>query len=197
MAAAIRPAAAGPGTVGTGTATMSHAEVFQHDIYTVVLAQDASHMPAALARVEPRKRADLDPGLTAFYADLLPGHPIALCCFDNADARQAKPLLLWYQPLDDDRLILPAIDSHTGTIPDLNAHVHTDHWILLGTDDADDDWGQPVSYHKQTRRKLLDFLPPRVMGTHVTGPLPNGDFAIDYHDLLSGHLDRITRLRPP
>jgi hypothetical protein len=199
MADAVRPGAGGRSTDGTdwmGAATMSQVEVFQHDIYTVVLAQDAAHIPAALERVEPRKRPALNHGLITFYADLFPGYPIALCCFDNADAAEAKPLLLWYEPLEHDRLILPAIDCHTGAVPDLGADVHADHWILLGSDDAGDDWGEPVSYHKQMRRKLLDFLPPRVTGTHSAQSLPNGDFAIDYGDLLAGRLDRIKRLSP-
>jgi hypothetical protein len=199
MVDAVRPAAAGRGAGGTdwmGAATMSQAEVFQHDIYTVVLAQDAKHIPAALERVEPRKRPAPNLELFAFYADLYPGYPIALCCFDNADAAEARPLLLWYEPLEHDRLVLPAIDCHTGAVPDLSMDVLTNHWLLFGSDDADGDWGERVSYDKQIRRKLLDFLPPRVMGTHVAGPLPNGDFAIDYDDLLSGQLDRVKRLSP-
>ena len=92
--------------------------------------------------------------------------------------------------------MLPAIDCHTGAVPDLNADVLTDHWLLFGADDAADDWGSPVTYGKQIRRKLLDFLPPRVMGTRVAESLPNGDFAIDYDELLLGHLDQIKRVRP-
>lgn len=91
---------------------------------------------------------------------------------------------------------MPAIDCHTGAIPDLAAEVLTDHWLLYGSDDADPGWGEPVSYDGQIRRKLLDFLPPRVTGTHVTNLLPNGDFVIGHDDLLDGHLDRIERLAP-
>jgi hypothetical protein len=120
-----------------GAAAMSHAEVFPHDIYTVVLAQDAARIPAALERVEPRKRPALNHELFEFSADLYPRYLIALCCFDNADAAQAKPLLLWYEPLEHDRLVLPAIDCRTGAIPDLTADVRTDHWLLFGSDDAD------------------------------------------------------------
>jgi hypothetical protein len=49
--------------------------------------------------------------------------------------------LLWYDPLEHDRLVLPAIDCHTGAVPDLSADVRTDHWVLFGSDDADDGWG--------------------------------------------------------
>jgi hypothetical protein len=94
------------------------------------------------------------------------------------------------------RSLLPAIDSHTGTVPALGTDVMTDHWLLFGSDDAGDDWGEPVLYDRQLRHTLLDFLPPRVAGLQVSQPLPNGDFAIAYDDLLHGRLDRIERLVP-
>jgi len=175
---------------------MGHAEVFQHDIYTVVLAENATHIPAALENIEPRKRPALNRDLFSFYADLFPDYPVALCCFDNADAAEARPLMLWYRPLEGDRLVLPAIDCHTGAVPDLNADVLTNHWLLFGSDDAADDWGELVTYGKDVRRKLLDFLPPRAMGTHVAKSVPNGDFAIEYDELLLGHLDQIKRISP-
>jgi hypothetical protein len=106
-------------------------------------------------------------------------YPVALCCFDNADAAEAKPLTIWYRPADHDRLVLPAIDSHTWAVPELGTDVMTDHWLLFGSDDAGDDWGEPVAYDRQPRRTLLDFLPPRVAGLQVpsrcptaTSPLP-------------------------
>ncbi|HEX3958266.1 MAG TPA: hypothetical protein VHZ03_16825, partial [Trebonia sp.] len=65
-------------------------------------------------RVEPRKRPAPNHGLLGFYADLYPGYPIAPCCLGNADAAEARPLLPWYQPLEHDRMVLPAIDCHPG-----------------------------------------------------------------------------------
>jgi hypothetical protein len=100
--------------------------------------------------------------------------------------------MLWYRPADHDRLVLPAIDSDTGAVPDQGTDVMTDHWLLFGSDDADGDWGGPVQYDRQLRRKLLDFLPPRVTSLL----LPNGDVAITRHDLLHGRLGRIERLTP-
>jgi hypothetical protein len=195
MVDAVRPRTRGAAFTGwTGGA--ASAQVFEHDIYTVVLADDASRIPDALDRVEPRKRPPLNRDLFDFYAQLFPGWPVALCCFDNAEAAEAKPLLLWYRPLHHGRLVLPAIDCHDGTVPDLSADVRTDHWLLFGSDDAPDDWGEPVAYREQLRRPLLDFLPARVVGTHVAEYLPNGDFAIGYDDLLNGRLDQIERLAP-
>lgn len=173
-------------------------EVFEHDVYTVVLADRATDIPRALGRVPERKRPLVNRELLAFYQDSFPHHPVALCCFDNAEAEQAKPLMLWYHPLDDERLVLPAIDCHTGAAPDLRASVSTDHTVVFATDAAAEGWGAPVVYSqaKQMRHKLRAFLPERVMGTRFTEFLPNGDFAIAHEDLVRGDLHRIERLVP-
>lgn len=199
MVDAVAPAAAGL-TRGLfdwmGEDSEPRVEVFQHDIYTVVLAQNAAYIPAALDRVEPRKRPALNRDLFDFYAEVFPDHPVALCCFENAEAAEAKPLMLWYRPLDLDRLVLPAIDCHTGAVPDLSAPVVTDHWLLFGSDRAGADWGEPVDYGAAPKRDLLEFLPRRVMGTRRNATLPNGDFAIAHDDLLRGELDQVERVRP-
>jgi hypothetical protein len=82
-------------------------------------------------------------------------------------------LVLWYRPLDQGRLILSAIDCHTGA-----------------------DWGERVGYGAKPKRKLLEFLPQRVMGAHSKEILPNGDFAVAHDDLLRGDLHRVERVRP-
>ncbi|MFJ8884334.1 hypothetical protein ACIRJR_13120 [Streptomyces sp. NPDC102402] len=173
-------------------------QVFEHDVYTVLLATDPTLVPAALERVPPHRRPALDGSLLRFYAEHFPDHAIAVCCFANADAQHAKPLLCWYQPLDPDVLALPALDSHTGGAPDLDAPVPVDHWVVFSTDQAPSGWGSPVDYPGHMRHSLRAFLPDRVMGRRYDRgeTLPNGDFAISHHDLLAGRLDRVTRLRP-
>jgi hypothetical protein len=164
-----------------------------------VQVADPTVIPAALRQVPPHRRPDLNPDLLRFYADHFPDHTIAVCCFDNADAQRAKPLLLWYPPLAPDRLTLPALDSHTGAVPDLDIAVPVDHWVLLSTDQAPAGWGEPVDYPGNMRHSLRTFLPTAVVGRHYGGgqALLNGDFTISHRDLLAGDLDRITRLQPP
>jgi hypothetical protein len=173
-------------------------EVFEHDVYTVVLAERATDILPALGRVPERKRPQLSRELPTFYADCFPHHPVALCCFDNTEAERAKPLMLWYQPLDDERIVLPAIDCHTGAAPDLRANVRTDHTVAFATDDAEPEWGEPVVYSqaRKMRHALRAFLPDQVLGERFTGFLPNGDFAIAHEDLVRGDLERIERLVP-
>ncbi|NUT53376.1 MAG: hypothetical protein HOV94_39740 [Saccharothrix sp.] len=198
MVDAVRPSP----LVAAGAALMGSAgggvEVFEHDVYTVVLAADPTRIPAALEQVPPRKRPRLRAELFRFYADVFPGHTIVLCCFDNAEARRARPLLLWYRPADPDRLVLPALDSHTGDVPDLDAWVHPDHWLLFGTDEVTDPgWGHPVDHGRVMRHTLREFLPDRVIGVRVDyGRVPNGDFVLTRDDLLLGDASKVERLRP-
>lgn len=174
--------------------------VLEHDVYTVLLAEDARAIPAALERVPEHRRPRPDPELMAFYASCYPDHVIILCCFDNADARRAKPLLMWYEPRNPELLAVPALDCHTGGAPDLDAPVATDHWVIFGADDVLDGAAvgpaEPVAYPGSMRYSLREYLPDRVTGRHFSGPERNGDFAIRHADLLGGHLDRIERLAP-
>ncbi|MFE7123864.1 hypothetical protein [Streptomyces sp. NPDC057617] len=199
MVDAVRPVAGTrSGVALMGSDDSGRVEVFDHDIYTVLLATDPTLLHAALAQVPPHRRPRLNPLLLEFYADHYPGYPIAVCCFDNAAAEQAKPLLMWYEPMYPNRLTLPALDCHTGEPPDLKGKVPADHWVLYGTDEAPDGWGEPVSYPPRMRHELRGFLPDTVMGAYFgERPLLNGDFVLTHKDLLAGRLNRIRRLPPP
>ncbi|MBO2438702.1 hypothetical protein [Actinomadura nitritigenes] len=177
--------AAGPGV-----------RVFDHDVYTVLLAEDPALIPAALDRVPPHRRPRPDPELMDFYATHFPRHVVILCCFDNADARRAKPLLMWYEPDDPDRVVVPALDCHTGGAPRLDEPVRADHWVVFGADGASGEAWEPVAYPGGMRYSLREYLPDAVAGSYVSGAAPNGDFAIAYDDLLAGRLDRVERLAP-
>ena len=147
MADAVRPASAGWGSSqGAAYGGPPPVQVFEHDIYTVVLATDATLIPDALRQVPENRRISDNRPLFDFYAAMYPGYAVALCCFDNREATAANPLLMWYSPHDPDLFTLPAIDCHTGGVPDLNAEVLTDHWVILGTDEHDDGWGSEVRY---------------------------------------------------
>ncbi|XRQ04818.1 hypothetical protein ACN3XK_50900 [Actinomadura welshii] len=175
----------------------SAVQVFDHDIYTVLLAEDATRIPAALAHVPWRRRPSLDPALMEFYAAFYPGHTIAVCCFDGAEAHRAKPLLMWYEPADPDRLVVPAVDCHTGGPPRLDEPVATDHWVIFGGDALPDGWGSPVEYPRKMRGELREYLPDRVAGRRFEdAAAPNGDFAVTLDDLRDGNLDGIHRLQP-
>jgi hypothetical protein len=198
MVDALSPPAAAPAGRGQGAPAPGGpppVQIFDHDIYTVVLATDATLIPDALAGVPEHKRIAVNRPLFDFYAAMYPGHAIALCCFDNRAAREAKPLLMWYSPRRPEVSVLPAIDCHTGAVPDLSAHVTVDHWVILGTDEAPSGWGVPVRYSRP-HGPAAGFLPDRVVGRRFQGTMPNGDFEIAHEELLRGDLNRLRRSRP-
>jgi hypothetical protein len=194
---ALRPVSwAGPASRSVAAGPPQPVEVFDHGVYTVVLAADPRDIPAALDQVPEHKRPSLSPDLFRFYAETFPAYPVALCCFDNAEARRAGPLLMWYQPLFPDRLTAPALDCHTGGVPDVDGWVRPDHWVVFGLDDAPGEWGSPVAYRRPPG-PLADFLPQRVIGQAVDdGYLRNGDFVLSVEDARAGRLDGLARLTP-
>ncbi|MET9858488.1 hypothetical protein ABZY93_04040 [Streptomyces smyrnaeus] len=188
MVEAVRPSSvAAGGMAWMGSAPQAdEVQVFEHDIYTVLLASEPTALPAALHRVPPHKRPSLDLELMRFYAERYPEYTIAVCCFDNAEAARAKPLLMWYTPLDPDVLTAPALDAHTGRPPGMVGQVPVDHWVLFGSDEAPPGWGEPVDHGHGMRHRLRGFLPDQVRGEHFSGLLPNGDFALTHAELLAG-----------
>lgn len=171
----------------------SGAQVVQHDIYAVVMAPNPGRIPAALAAVPPARRPVVPPELLEFYADVLPGHAFALCCFDNAEARRSTPLLLWYRPTDPDLVVLPGMHSRAGQAPDPVELVPNDYYLLFGTDDPD--WGERYEEDPSLRHKVRSFLPASVRGYPVTEHLRNGDFALSVEDLRAGAVEKVRRLR--
>jgi hypothetical protein len=109
-------------------------EIFKASgIYTVVLAQDARDIPQALNRVPKEKRPKLNPELFEAYAKWYPNWTFALCCFNNESLQEALPMLWWYEPMNSDDLFLPALDGHTGDIPNFDSEVMVDHTVAVGS----------------------------------------------------------------
>ena len=148
-------------------------EVFETGIYTVVLARDPRDIPAALERVPAEKRPDLKPEIFAAYAEWYPGWQIALCCFSNAQAVEADPLLWWYVPAFPDVYFAPTLDSHTGGVPDLTTEVELDHGIAVGTSDGK---GSPIDYSDKVPDDVRNLLPRFGVGREFAEFQGNGDF---------------------
>jgi hypothetical protein len=183
------PAYGSYGGYGGGAAV----QVFDHGMYTILIAENPTRIPAALKRVPRNRRPQLKRELFRFYAKNFPHHSLVLCCFDSAF--QADPLLMWYPPADERVYALPALDGHTGRAPDLREYVSVDHWLMFGGDDFGGYWGQPVDY-PGVPDDVRQFLPDRVTGTYRGGHAPNGDFAISQANLAQGNLAAIARVTP-
>ena len=197
MAAAVAPALRGVSRGGLPpprSAPPPRIQVFPAaGIYTVVLAQDPRDIPAALDQVPRTKRPALNPALFEAYAAWYPGWTVALCCFNNRRARLAAPMLWWYRPMHADRLFLPAVDCHTGDIPDLDSLVPVDHVIAIGSHQMTE--GRPVKYHDAISAAIAPYLRRSVIGRRYAAMMPNGDFVCQLDDVRRG-VFRPARSRP-
>jgi hypothetical protein len=173
-------------------APQARVQVFEAaGIYTVVLAQDARDIPAALDLVPKEKRPALNPDLFAAYAEWYPDWTIALCCFNNQKAALAHPMLWWYQPMFADRLFLPTLDGHTGDVPNLRAQVGVDHTLAVSSYQMIN--GTRVSYTDNIF-SLEPYLAREVIGNKYNEKMPNGDFMCNLNDVREG---RFTPMRIP
>lgn len=150
-------------------------EVFEHGMYTVVLAEDAGHVPEALQFVPEKKRPELNPAIFRAYSKWYPGWPIAVCCF--AGKVEPDPLMWWYVPKSEESIFLPALDAHDGGVPRLQSRhgVAVDHVIVIGTSlrgAYEFKLSEPVS------NELKPYLPKLVSGRVIKAHLPNGDFYV-------------------
>lgn len=169
-------------------------EVFDRGLYTVVLAQDARDIPAALERVRPERRPQLAPAIFAAYEKWYPGWTFALCCFNAREATRGEPMLWWYEPLDPDRLFFPALDAHSGEPPDLQAEVEVDHAMAVATESMR--VSADVRYRDKVSPEVAAYLPGRVLGMHLQHHTRNGDFVFLKSDVRAGNF-RPERVLPP
>ena len=110
-------------------------------------------------------------------------------------------MLWWYDPLvphtaDKNAFVhAPAIDCHTGAVPDLGAYVDVDHWVMYGSPYLRTNEQCPrVEYRDQLPNDLAPYLPDRVIGKHFSGRMQNGDFIGVLQTLREGNVVGIERL---
>jgi hypothetical protein len=155
-------------------------------IYTVVLAQDARDIPAALEQVPREKRPSLNAELFAAYNEWYPDWTIALCCFNNQKAALAHPMLWWYKPMFADRLFLPALDGHTGEVPVLKKQVPVDHTLVVSSSQIVR--GESVQY-RDNLAGLESYLARLVIGEKYSRNMENGDFLCSLEDVRNGQFN--------
>lgn len=170
--------------------------VFDTGIYTVVLASDPTLIPSAIERVPEAKRPPLTASIFEVYAEWYPGCPVALCCFNNSEAVEADPLLWWYEPKYETRLFAPALDSHSGNVPNLDADVEVDHAIIVGSYRIDGERAHKVNYRDTLPDATRELLPDRVLGGKIHTRMHNGDFGFHLAEVLKGEFHPL-RIPPP
>lgn len=203
IAKALEPVSASPQILSFGAQSVPtrSVQVFDTGIYTVVLAEDARDIPSALNRVPRQKRPALNPILFEVYARWYPEWTIALCCFDNREAKLAQPLLWWYKPMYEEKLFLPALDCHTGDVPDLNAKVLVDHTVAVSSykwdgESLEEKRFAGVYYRDSIPVHIKPFLPDKVIGDIYQERMPNGDFTCDLNDVRQFQFKPVRNLPP-
>ncbi len=196
MVRAVEPPA--PNMTRALAAAAASVQVFESGIYHVVLAMNPAEIPAALDRVPPEKRPPLNQALFDFYARAFgDSWHVALCCFNTPWMAKAPPLMVWYPPLatEEGRFRLPALDCHTGEVPDLDATVDVDHWLFVASDQMDG--GHAIHYSDEIPEDARRLLPDRVHGAYFDRPMPNGDFLYAREQVMEGKIKDPQRMPPP
>ena len=172
------------------------AVVFDHDIYTIVLAENPQAIPAALKQVKAERRPALSPEIFKSYGRWYPGWTFALCCFNNRDAASARPMVWWYEPCQPEKLFFPALDAHDGKPPDLKAQVGVDHMLMVSSHQMGPTAGSSVVYREKLSGAMQSLAPSRALGRPQRGQMLNGDFYFDCADVRQGRF-RPQRVTPP
>ena len=196
MALAVTPPEPRNFTFSLGMERNLGVQIFELDIYTVVLAQKARFIPDVIGDVREEKRPPLKSDIFMGYDEWYPDWPIAVCCFNNEEAALANPLMVYYEPSRPEFLFAPALDSHTGEMPDLNAEVLIDHTVVVGADNAPEGKGKVVRYQDKIPSHIKPYLPNSVMGAKMRTYLPNADFVFRTQQVASGIFNPM-RLLPP
>lgn len=174
--------------------------IIEFDIYTIVIAENAGAIAKAIQSdaVSPSRRPALNPEIIEAYTRWYPGWAIAVCCFDNNEAQEGKPLLFSYEPSkqDPEYFFVPTLDSHDGKVPNLTGAVEVDHTIFVATADMKDSLGPSVYYSDDIAPTILERLPRKVVGKQLRGSLRNGDIVFRRSDLAAGQFRGLRALPP-
>lgn len=162
--------------------------VFNHDIYTIVLAQDVRTIGPALSKVPQDRRPAMNPAIFQSYGRWYPGWTFALCCFNVKEETAAKPMLWWYKPRNPAQLFFPALDAHDGNPPDLKAQVDVDHTLIVSSHKmARKPYATKVEYtDPKVSPELLPYRPTDVIGGDLHKRMKNGDFVAQVEEVRQG-----------
>jgi hypothetical protein len=164
--------------------------MFDHGIYTILVARNAADLYPALDGVPAAKRPALERELFEFCQSEDPNMTNILACFDTKTAQESEPLLFWYEPQDASILHLPAMDAHTGGAPDLTRPVDADTWVIV--DPGADAGVSTASIVDGATPSLRPFLPRQLTGRSYAGKQQNGDFRVSRDGLGQLQVSRVS-----
>jgi hypothetical protein len=166
------------------------------DIFDIVLAENAQDIPNVLPQIVENKRPKINNDVFNVL-DQWYKCPIALCCFDNAEAMEAKPIAFAFEPFMPEQLMVYTLDAHDGKPPDPTKKVQLDHTIFVGSYITDSEHGAHIKFSDDIAPDLAPYVLPKVLGEMVpNAPIQNGDFIFDVNEVRDG-IFRGQRKLPP
>ena len=168
----------------------------QFDIYDIVLAERACDIPSVLSQINPEKRPEVNDAvfdmLNRWY-----DCPVAVCCFNDSQNGEAKPLGFAFEPLYPDKLVVYTLDAHDGKPPDPNRAVEVDHDIFVGSYLMQAERRARVKYSDSIPQHLSPYVLPEVLGMPIRSMLmENGDFVFSKEDVRKGIFQGVRSLPP-
>lgn len=168
--------------------------ILEFDVYSIVMAQYAGDALNVLEAIPTNRRPDISEALLSSYEEWY-GWPVAFCCFDNVEAKQAAPLVFTFKTRFPNKLFLPAIHGHDGNVPNLAERVQDDHTYIGGSCLATST-GNRVYYTDTIAPELRRELPTSVVGTTADYYHKQGDVVLDLAKVRQGVFE-LNRLLPP
>jgi hypothetical protein len=175
--------------------SFSSVQFIQHGIYDILIARNPKDIPAALEQVAPEKRPPLRQELFDFYGEAFPDWPVALCCFNNQDVKGSDPLFWFYEPQQIDTFVFPGIDSHDGSLPNLNQKVRRDQYLVFGSYQMPENVGVSFCEKEDLSPHIQPYIADRLVGFQVPNTpkfMRNGDFAVSKENAIAGKFNQET-----
>lgn len=183
-----------PSPVGGGSGGSS-VVFMQFDIYDIILAESAKKIHEHLEQIDIRKRPEVNDEvfrvLNKWYKC-----PVAVCCFDNWDSGESKPIGFAFEPLDPENLTVYTLDGSSGMAPDIDKEVELDHTVFVGSYLTDQDKGAKVEYTENIPEHLAPYVLDSVLGKQINGYMKNGDIVFPVSKVREGVFEG-TRILPP
>lgn len=167
----------------------------QFDIYDIVIAENACDIPAVIKEINPLKRPKTNAQVFSVLDEWY-GCPVAVCCFNNAQSGDAKPLAFAFEPLYPDTLVVYTLDGHDGKPPAPNEIVTVDHDIFVGSYLMNSDQFAAVKYTDEIPDHLRPYILNKVLGMRLHEEMENGDFVFQTDQVRKGIFQGLRALPP-
>ena len=166
-----------------GAESSRGATVEEYGDYHVVLAKSADDLLTVLDEVPPSRRPVVTRSLVElvdWYQATFPGWAFVLACFDQS-INPEHPIVVRYQPQDQDTLFAPGLEAHDGSAPLVGGPGNRRFKVAFALDGHE--LSLKVDHQGITNRR---WAPSSVSGFYDNRPGMNRDYVVRVDDLLDG-----------